>query len=233
MKKSGSLFVLVLLAACGSHQAKKSTAPAPAAAPAHAAVTPMPAGTEAVYESPPEKTPPPKTGVPKTPPAPEEAPATEPEKPMKAQTVAVAELKSIKDGTDMGKFEFTQEDDGTITISGDVTGLKKNGVNAVYVHENGDCSSKGKKIGAHLNPTHAKHGPPSSSQRHAGDFGNLTADESGGATFSMTTDSVTLEADRPDSILGRALVIHAKKDDKKGNAGAVLACGVIEIAPAE
>jgi Cu/Zn superoxide dismutase len=38
-----------------------------------------------------------------------------------------------------------------------------------------------------------------------------------------------MEGDRPDSILNRAVVIHAKKDDKKGNGGAALACGVITL----
>jgi len=88
-------------------------------------------------------------------------------------------------------------------------------------------------VGGHLNPTKAKHGPPSSANRHAGDFGNLTADEEGNATFSMTTDSVTMEEGRADSILGRAIAIHAKKDDKKGSGGPVLACGVITLQPTE
>jgi Cu-Zn family superoxide dismutase len=153
--------------------------------------------------------------------------ATEP-----APTVATAtaQMKSIKDGTPMGTVTFERNDEGQIVITGEFTGLKKNSVHALYIHENGDCSNKGKKVGAHLNPTKAKHGVPSSSVRHAGDFGNVTADDSGTATFSMTTDSVTMEADRPDSILNRAVVLHSKKDDKKGSAGTPLACGVIQQA---
>ena len=49
------------------------------------------------------------------------------------------------------------------------------------------------------------------------------------AMFAMTTDSVTIEADRPDSVLNRAIVIHSNKDDKAGNGGAPLACGVLAL----
>lgn len=158
--------------------------------------------------------------VPAMPPAPE---------PVAAMVTASAELMNAKTGAAMGKVTFT-DDKGTITITGEFTGLSKNKAHAFYVHENGDCSKGGKNVGGHLDPTHAKHGPPSSATRHAGDFGDLAADDSGNATFTMTTDSVTLEPGRADSVVGRAMVIHAKADDPKGTkAGAVLACGVIEL----
>jgi Cu-Zn family superoxide dismutase len=142
---------------------------------------------------------------------------------------ATAELTAMKGDASMGKLTFVREDAGPITIRGEFTGLKKNGEHAFYIHKNGDCSKRGTKVGAHLDPTGAKHGPPASSQRHAGDLGNLTADDAGNATFTMTTDSVTIEADRPDSVLNRAIVIHTKKDDKAGNGGPALACGVIAL----
>jgi len=144
------------------------------------------------------------------------------------QTVAKAELKSVKDGSSMGTITFTKGDNGQIQIEGTFTGLGKDGVHALYIHENGDCSAKAKKVGKDLNPTHSKWGPPSSASRHAGDFGNITADDSGNATFTMTTDSITFDGDRPDGILNRAIVIHVKKDAKSGVGGA-LACGVITM----
>ena len=42
---------------------------------------------------------------------------------------------------------------------------------------------------------------------------------------------ISIAADRPDSIRGRALVVHAQADDQKsdpaGNSGSRIACGVI------
>jgi len=137
-------------------------------------------------------------------------------------------MRTIKGDKSIGQLTFTMSADGQVTITGDLTGLGKNGIHAIYIHENGDCSHAATKVGKHLDPTHQKHGEPSSSSRHAGDFGNLTADKEGNATFSMTTDSVTMEPGRPDSVINRAVVIHVKKDSKSGNAGAAFACGVIK-----
>jgi len=230
MKKIGMTFVCVLLAACGGSSKGGAQEPVPnapvesaEAAEAEEAVSAEPEDTTYAAPGPAAEAPATDEGAPTgaTPAAPEPA--------MPTRVVATAELLSVADGSSMGTIIFERDAGGMVTISGEFTGLKKNGVHALYVHQNGDCSNKGKKVGPHLDPTSAKHGPPASSQRHAGDFGNLTADEAGHATFAMETDSVTLEGDRPDSVLNRAVVIHAKKDDKKGNAGAALACGVVQI----
>jgi hypothetical protein len=46
----------------------------------------------------------------------------------------------------------------------------------------------------------------------------------------MTTDSVTLDPNgRPDSVVGRAVVIYSRKDNSKGNAGSPVACGVVVL----
>ena len=92
---------------------------------------------------------------------------------------------------------------------------------------NGDCSNKGRKVGKHLDPTKQKHGPPASSTRHAGDFGNIEIAKDGTGTFQMNTDSLSFEAGRADTVTGRAIVVHAKADHAKGNAGLPIACGVI------
>jgi len=152
------------------------------------------------------------------------------QEPAPAVITASAALANVKSGDAMGKVMFSRANDGVITITGEFTGLKKNAQHAFYIHEYGDCSKGGKRVGGHLDPTNAKHGPPSSAERHAGDFGNLATDDTGNAVFEMTTDSLTLEPGRGDSIIGRAIVIHAKKDDAKGKkAGAALACGVIDF----
>ena len=162
--------------------------------------------------------------------APPPAPMPEPEPAPPPPPMAVANLVSIKDGSAIGKITF-ELDGSDIKMDGSFAGLKP-GPHAFYIHEVGDCSNKGKKVGKHLDPTKAKHGPPASSTRHAGDLGDIVADADGNAAFQMTTNSVVLEAGRPDSIVQRAIVIHGKKDDRKG-VSAPFACGVIEMSDAD
>lgn len=74
--------------------------------------------------------------------------------------------------------------------------------------------------------------------RHAGDFGNIIADEHGLAPLHIIDPYVFLIPGNPLSVLGRAIVVHEKQDDlgkggddeskKTGNAGKRLACCVIE-----
>ena len=69
-------------------------------------------------------------------------------------------------------------------------------------------------------------------ERHAGDLGNIEADENGKADVDILIQSGTsLFGDDTISILGRSIVIHQKEDDgsvpKHGNAGRILACGIV------
>jgi Cu-Zn family superoxide dismutase len=220
MKKIGfqlTFLCTALLAACGG-KSKPTMPPEPPVSnneslPAEEQPTPMVAGTEQTADTAESMREPPAEPMPPPP------------------VVAVADMMATKDGAVIGAFTFEKAaDSGMITIAGQFAGLSA-GKHALYIHEQGDCSDKGKHVGAHLNPTKAKHGPPASSARHAGDFGNVEVDASGNAIFMMKTDSITMEADRPDSILSRAIVVHAKADDKKGSGGAIVACGVINLKP--
>jgi Cu-Zn family superoxide dismutase len=214
------LFATLFLAACGG-SSKQPQEPKPEPKPMRASVEPeqqLPEPSKETLAAP--------NPMPDPVPAPEPAPVPEPPKTL----TATAALTDVKSGDPMGTVTFERGEDGMITITAELTGLKKNSAHAFYIHENGDCSAKGKKVGAHLNPTKAKHGPPASSERHAGDFGNVTADETGHVTFTMMTDSITMDdIGRADTIINRSVVIHTKKDDKKGSAGAPLACGVITL----
>jgi Cu-Zn family superoxide dismutase len=215
MRKIGlSIGIVCLAAACGGSSKKTAT---PRNEPPAAVNESIPAEEQPTMVV---------AGTGQEPAAPEAAPPAEAMKP--ALPVAIADVKATKDDAVMGAVTFEQGDDGMITISGQFTGLKP-GKHAIYIHDQGDCSAKGRKVGLHLNPTKAKHGPPSSGMRHAGDFGNIEADDSGTATFNMKTDSITMVADRPDSVLNRSIVIHANADDKKGSGGAPVACGVIAL----
>jgi len=215
MRTTASLILFTAIAGCGgAGESSRATTPqesAPVASAPAAEPAPAPAAEPA---APAESTAPETAATPAADTAPSSA-------------VAKAEIKTVSGDKALGTITFERADK-TININGQFAGLKK-GQYALYIHSKGDCSDKGKKIGDHLNPTKAKHGPPASAMRHAGDFGNLTFDKEGNATFSMATDSITIEPDRADSVVGRAVVVHARKDNAKGSAGAPVACGVVML----
>lgn len=130
-----------------------------------------------------------------------------------------------------GQITFTQTSKG-VRIVGQVQGLTP-GPHGFHLHEHGDCSAPdASSAGEHFNPHRQKHGSLDSAQRHAGDFGNILADASGMAKIDLTATGISLMKDRPDSIIGRAIVVHADPDDGKsdpaGQAGARVACGVLK-----
>ena len=67
--------------------------------------------------------------------------------------------------------------------------------------------------------------------RHAGDMGNIEADNSGRAHLEYVDHTISLEGQT--SIIGRSVILHLHEDDLKsqpaGNAGPRIACGVIGI----
>jgi Cu-Zn family superoxide dismutase len=110
------------------------------------------------------------------------------------------------------------------------------GVYGFHVHENGSCANgedgtAGGAAGGHFNPDGAAHGAPNLpvGQRHLGDLGNIHAVSDGRILGSFNESIAAL--DGPDSIVGKALIIHADEDDfttqPTGNAGARIGCGVI------
>jgi Cu-Zn family superoxide dismutase len=209
--KAMALVCASLVLGCGGSN-KQPTAPAPApvesAAPEAPAAAPEPAAAEA-------------------PPAPPEPAPAEPAQP--PPVIATANLQTFAgDNTSLGEVKFEVKD-GKVEISGSFTGLPP-GPHAVYIHEKGDCGKKGKAAGGHFNPTKSKHGAIGSPKRHAGDYGDVIADASGNASLTVTTDSITAEpAGSPTTVVGRAIMVYAKKDSPSGNAGAPLACGVITL----
>jgi Cu-Zn family superoxide dismutase len=65
--------------------------------------------------------------------------------------------------------------------------------------------------GAHFNPFGKTHGGPESEERHVGDLGNVIANDEGVAKFDFVDKLVRLNG--PNSIVGRAMVVHADPDD--------------------
>lgn len=124
--------------------------------------------------------------------------------------------------------------DGGVRIHGELGGLGRNGVHAIHVHERGDCSAAdASTAGGHFNPDGVAHGRAGTPPHHLGDMDNLHANAQGVAKVDLHLHGVTLGSGAANDILGRAIIVHANPDDytsqPTGNAGARVACGVIEI----
>ncbi len=151
-----------------------------------------------------------------------------------ASATAVAELKPSKAATTQptnnnvtGTVTFTEGDDGVVVVA-HLMGLSP-GKHGFHIHEKGDLSDAAlQSVGPHYNPSHSHHGGPDTAEHHAGDLGNITADESGHAMMKTTLKGVKLS-----DLVGRSVIVHAAADDLKtdpaGNSGGRIAGGVIEM----
>lgn len=145
-----------------------------------------------------------------------------------AEPGARAELAPTQGNTANGSVRFSKQGD-KVLIEADLKGLTP-GLHGFHVHDKGDCSAPdGSSAGGHFNPTGAPHGGPTSAAHHLGDMPMLAADEKGRAKLRMALSSLAL--DGPNSIVGKAVIVHAQADDFQtqptGNSGARVACGVI------
>ncbi|KAJ0539245.1 putative superoxide dismutase [Helianthus annuus] len=148
---------------------------------------------------------------------------------------AVAVLSSSEGVS--GTIFFNQEAEGApTTVTGDLSGLKP-GPHGFHVHALGDTTNGCMSTGPHYNPHGKEHGAPDDEVRHAGDLGNVTVGEDGTAKFTIVDKQIPLIGAQ--SIVGRAVVVHADADDlgkgghelskSTGNAGGRVACGIIGL----
>ncbi|WP_412062549.1 superoxide dismutase family protein [Rubrivirga sp. IMCC45206] len=172
-----------------------------------------------------------------------EAPAPPPATPAPAPSGperAVADLAEVAGSGVSGTVRFTALDDA-VEIRYDLAGLAA-GEHGFHVHRTGDCGadSTGTPAGAaggHFNPLTSEHGAPSAARtdRHAGDLGNIEAGPEGRAV-GVRVDSV-LAFSGPTSLVGKAVIVHAGRDDLEsqpsGAAGDRVACGVIASGDSE
>ena len=125
-----------------------------------------------------------------------------------------------------------------VKINGHINNLVP-GKHGFHVHTYGnllktDCS----KCGGHWNPHNKEHGGLNDSNSHAGDLGNITANEEGESKFHIKSEIMTLYG--KNSILGRSIVIHEDIDDlgkgvfsdstTTGHSGVRIDCAVIGYA---
>lgn len=154
--------------------------------------------------------------------------------PKNPKPIAVSQLKPTQGNKTSGSVSFVQNGD-RILIDARIDGLTP-GLHGFHVHEKGDCSAPdAMSAGGHYNPSGKPHGGPDHADRHAGDFGNLDADANGNAVLKLTipASQISLAKEAPNSVVGKALIVHADPDDYKtqptGNSGKRLACGIIAL----
>ena len=144
-------------------------------------------------------------------------------------SLATATIAPTKGNSVNGTVTFIPEGD-EVKIKIDVSGLTP-GSHGFHVHAVGDCSAPdASSAGGHFMVGEKQHGAPSAAMHHEGDLGNIEADASGKAKAELESKSLSLSG--PNSIIGRAVIVHEKEDDMTtqptGNAGGRVACGVIK-----
>jgi Cu-Zn family superoxide dismutase len=168
---------------------------------------------------------------------PEETTPAEPETPADAPmepTTATAELHGQEGSAIHGTVVFSQAPDGgPVSVQAEVEGVEATGLHGFHIHAIGDCSAADfTSAGCHFNPTGAPHGGPDDAEHHAGDLGNIEIGDDGTGTLNLSSDSITLADGAANSVIGKAVIVHAGEDDLEtqptGDAGARLACGVIQ-----
>lgn len=144
---------------------------------------------------------------------------------------ATATLAPTNGNTAAGTVQFVELGDGSVDVTVNLTGVPA-GTHGFHVHEKGDCGDNGNAAGGHFNPTGHHHAGPDAAMKHAGDFGNLTADAQGIVSARFNTRSITVSSGTT-SAVGRAVILHANPDDlatqPTGNAGGRIACGVVQL----
>ena len=109
------------------------------------------------------------------------------------------------------------------------------GPHGFHIHEYGDLSEGCNSACVHYNPTGANHGGLADSDSHAGDLGNILADDQGICQMDIQTNKFQIQ-----DILGRSLIIHAYADDlgvhdtveskTTGTSSERIACEIIGLA---
>ena len=138
----------------------------------------------------------------------------------------------------IGEISFNYDtDDCCMRIHGVVKNLTA-GLHGFHIHQYGDLSDGCVSAGGHYNPYGMFHAGPDDDAQHVGDLGNIIAGDDGVANVDVCVGFVRTGGEF--SVVGRAVVVHAKTDDlglggdagslATGNAGARVGCGVIGLA---
>ena len=144
----------------------------------------------------------------------------------------IVNKKAIAILSNGGIVEFYQSEYNLCRIECKIKGIRP-GLHGLHVHKCGNIKDGCASTCSHYNPEGKSHGGPFGTERHRGDLGNISADESG-----VCVQVIHAEIN-VDEIIGRGLVLHEDEDDLgnglnaeslvTGNAGKRIACGVIGL----
>lgn len=144
-----------------------------------------------------------------------------------AATVALRDAA----GRDLGTLTVTEGATG-LALAGSLRGLPP-GERAIHVHTVGSCEPPFESAGGHWNPTNQQHGSENPQGPHFGDMPNMTVGADSTVQVQVATPGGTLRG--TNALLdadGAAVVVHASADDYRtdpsGEAGARIACGVVQ-----
>lgn len=97
------------------------------------------------------------------------------------------------------------------SVKAKITGLSKNAMQAMHIHDFGDLTSPdGKSCGGHFSSPamrKTRHGMPDDTVRHWGDLGSLKSDKNGNAMYYRVDKLISLNG-----IVGRGMIIHRDMD---------------------
>ena len=106
------------------------------------------------------------------------------------------------------------------------------GNHGFHVHETSISGTDCDSTGPHYNPTGTDHGDIHDHNHHAGDLGNIFADQDGNSDITLTSDTLRISGEN--SVIGRSIVVHRDEDDlgdgtdeeslRNGNSGPRIGC---------
>jgi Cu-Zn family superoxide dismutase len=139
------------------------------------------------------------------------------------------------DGRPVGTVIFRETPHGVL-LSVEIGALPP-GAHAFHIHQTGACTPpEFNSAGGHYDAGGHRHGIANPQGKHAGDLPNIHVAANGMVDLEILADAVSLADGGTRAPLfdadGSAIVVHAGTDDHvsdpAGNAGARIACGVIE-----
>lgn len=149
------------------------------------------------------------------------------------EEISTTAVRGRLQGDPQGEVIFTKDPQGPgVKMLVDITGVSKQGLHAVHIHEKAQCRGNFKSAGGHFNPNGALHGHPDERDHHTGDLGNFRADASGAIVGAKTFDHLSLDPSDINYVGNKALIVHAKADDYStqptGAAGGRIGCALLK-----